>query len=337
MDSLTIIFILNGVFFISFFVLKNIYIPLGLSLLTLFFLLFISKHQKIPSINPDFKLPSLAFNNNQYLTAIACLIIFFILEKFIGFKTALLVAFFIFSHQTGLNSRISFFIALILLVITTLLTAGGNGRIAEDSGILVYYFLVIGVVWQIIELRNVKAAEDINAESDEVGIKVITKKSVLQRHNSSYNYIFLKRAIVIIGVFVISCFVIFLLTKLFTKQTKLPLTIKPVEKKQIATPVITPIFKPVTPASLVILNATDSRGLAGSYAAMLRKDGWQKEFDISTGNYMGDEILSANILKYTKNFEDKVPLIEQSLNIRVTPILLKEATQEAELTLILGK
>ncbi|MEK7078901.1 MAG: LytR C-terminal domain-containing protein, partial [Patescibacteria group bacterium] len=207
----------------------------------------------------------------------------------------------------------------------------------EDIAILTYYFLVIGVVWQMIELRNVKPAEEVNPESDENEIKIVVKKEVFQRRSPSYNYIFLKRGVLIISILVFFGFIIIL----FVKQIKPPVIKKPVVKQQIVTPIITPIItpilKPVAHASLVILNATDIRGLAGSSAATLRKDGWHKEFDISTGNYVGKETLSTNILKYTKNLEDKISLLERSLNIRVTPILLKQATQEAELTLILGK
>ena len=142
MDSLTIIFILNGVFFISFFLFKNIFISLALSILSLFTLLFISKQKKIPSINDSFRLSIPTLNNSQYVTTIVCLVIFLALEKFIGFNVALFSTFFIFAYFNKLESRTSFFIALILLVITALFSIGGRTRIAEDVAIMVYYFLV---------------------------------------------------------------------------------------------------------------------------------------------------------------------------------------------------
>lgn len=333
MDSLTVIFILNGVFFVSFYLLRNIYIPLGITLLTFFALLFVFKQKKISSMNVHINIPSPTFKGSHYVSTMVCLIIFFILEKLIGFNSALFVVFFIFAHLNKLNAKVSFFLALVLLVLTALLVAGGNARIAGDTAILTYCLLTIGVIWQIIELRSVKPTEEANLVPDEREIKIIAKKEVFQRRSSSYNYIFLKRTVIMISLLVFFGFIIML----FVKQIKPPVIKKTVVKQQIATPIITPIPKQIIHASLVILNATDTRGLAGSSAAILRRDGWQKEFDISTGNYMGNDSLSANILKYTKNLEGKVPLIERSLNIVVTPILLEQATQEAELTLILGK
>jgi len=337
MDSLTIIFILNGVFFISLFLLKNIFISLVLAAISLFIILYFLRQKRIASAHSIFNLPSFEFKDSQYISSTVCLIVFLVLQLLIGFNASLFITFFIFSYVNKLRPRISFIIALVLFVTMALLTALGNYKIAEDIAILTYYFLVIGVVWQIIEIRSIKSSAEINREPNESEIKIIAKKDVFQQRNASYNHIFLKRSILIICILVFFSFIIIISIKPIIKQVKQPIIKKSVIKQQVSTPIVTPILKPITHASLVILNATDTRGLAGSAAAILSKDGWQKEFDISTGNYLGDEILSSNILKYTKNFEDRVPLIERSLNIRVTPVLLKQATQEAELTLILGR
>ncbi|MDO8609829.1 MAG: hypothetical protein Q7R95_04730, partial [bacterium] len=291
MDSLTIIFILNGVFFISFFLLKNIYIPLILSLLTLFALLFISKQKKIPFIDGGFKLPSLTFNNNQYIVTIACLIIFIVLEKFIGFNATLFATFFIFAYLNKLDSRASFFIALILLVITAFLSAGGKTRPAEDIAVLVYYFLVIGVVWQMVELRQNKTQEsDIPSYEQEAEV---TNKSI------QYNFLsnFFTKKNIIIASFII---VLFLIITFYVMYAKFHSGKKP----YITSPVILPSTtlvatlspKPLQHVPFTILNATDIRGYAGSSAATLRKAGWNDEFDISVGNYEGTA--SADILRY---------------------------------------
>lgn len=338
MDSLSIILVLNGVFFVSLFLLKNAIISLVLTVTSLFIIFFFLRQKKIASARSILNLPSFEFRDNQYISSIVCLIVFLVLQLLIGFNASLFITFFIFVYVNKLRPQISFIIALVLFVIMALLTSLGNYKMAEDIAILTYYFLVIGVIWQIIELSRIKPNDDeVSPELKEEKVIIIVKKDVFQRRSSSYNYIFLVRGALIISVLVFFGFIIVISIKLFIKQTKLPVIKKPAVRQQIATPIVIPILKPVTHASLVILNATDTRGLAGSSAATLRKDGWQKEFDISTGNYMGDEILSSNILKYTKNLEDKIPLIERSLNIKVTPMLLKQATQEAELTLILGK
>ena len=326
MDSLTIIFILNAVFFISFFLLKNIYIPLILSLLTLFTLLFISKTKKLPSIQDRFKLPGLALNNDQYIMAIVCLIIFLVLEKFIGFNGSLFATFFIFAYLNKLDSRTSFFIALILLVITALFSIGGRTRIAEDVAIMVYYFLVVGVVWQIIEMRQDKS-DDIEAIKQELD-EIVIKKYISQP-KFSFDFFTEKKLIIISSIFSIFL-VIILFNSLYQKSRlvkKLPSTLS-------TTPTInitTKIFKNV-PFS--ILNATDIRGYAASNAAILRTSGWEKEFDISIGNY--DGTASANLLRYTKNLKEKIKPLEKDLKIQVTPIIIKQSTHEAEMILILG-
>lgn len=312
MDSLTIIFILNGIFFISFFLLKNIYISLTLSLLTLFALLFISKQKKIPSVNDSFRLSIPVLNNSQYVATIVCLVIFLVLEKFIGFNGSLFATFFIFAYLNKLESRTSFFIALILLVITALFSIGGRTRIAEDVAIMVYYFLVVGVVWQIIEIRQEKPDDT----------EVIKQK--LEKIINKKNFIIIGYSIAFFLGITLSYF-------LYKKIPKSLLVKKPVA---IISPVITQTPRILKNIPLSILNATDIRGYAASNAAILRATGWEKEFDISIGNY--DGTASANILRYTKNLTKKIKALEKDLKIQVTPIILKQSSREAEMILILG-
>ena len=320
------------VFFVSLFLLKNIFISLILTTLSLFIIFFFLRQKKIATAHSIFNLPSFEFKDSQYISSIVCLIVFLVLQLLIGFNASLFITFFIFSYVNKLRPRISFVIALVLFVIMALLTALSNYKMAEDIAILTYYFLVIGVVWQIIELRNAKSAEEVNSEPEKEKIEVISSRHMFQQHNS-YNYTFTKKSFIIIGILVFFIIIIVL----FITRIKSPIIIKSIIKPStvIPTAILTP--KPLSHVPFTILNGTDIRGLAGSSAAILRKDGWEKEFDISTGNYLGEETLSANILQFTKNLENKVTLIERSLNIRVTPVLLKQATQDAELTLILGR
>lgn len=328
MSSLTIIFILNGVFFISFFLLKNIFISLALSILSLFALLFISKQKKIPSVQTSFRLSIPVLNNSQSVTTIVCLIIFLVLEKFIGFNGSLFATFFIFAYLNKLESRASFFIALILLVITALFSIGGRTRIAEDVAIMVYYFLVVGVVWQIIELRQEKSddTEEIKQELE----KIVNKKPVLQS-KFSFNF-FTKKNFTITGYSIAFFLGITLSYFLYKKIPKSLLVKKPVT---IISPIITQTPRILKNIPLSILNATDIRGYSASNAAILRAMGWEKEFDISIGNY--DGTASANILRYTKNLTEKIKALEKDLKIQVTPIIIKQSTREAEMILILGE
>ena len=325
MDSLTIILVLNGIFFISFFLLKNIYVSLFFSLLALFILLFASKKKTIPSFRTSLNLSNFTINNSQYLITIACLVVFLVLEKFIGFTGALFATFFIFSYLNKLDSRTSFFIALILLIITALFSIGGRNSIAENVAVMVYYFLVVGVVWQIIELRQDKTPETdaANQNPEEIVIKKFSPGSRL-----SLNF-FTKKNVVIIIVSFFFSLSIFLFFFYYTKSIKESAIISPVD----LTITITPkIFKNIP---FNVLNATKIRGHAASAAASLRTSGWDKEFDISIGNY--DGTASANIVRYTENLTEKIKLLEKDLNIQVTPVIFNEATREAEMILILGK
>lgn len=328
MDSLTIIFVLNGVFFISLFLLKNIFISLGLSLITLFTLLFVSKKQHIPSFYAGFSASRFTISNNHYTVTIACLIIFLILEAFIGFTAALFAAFFIFSYLNKVDSRTSFFVAIVLLVITALLSAGGNNQAAEEIAILVYYFLVIGVVWQLIELRKEKPEEEIIPIQKIERVKVISH--TFMRHYGPTNTFFTKKNIIIMSLSIFLFFTIFFSFFWIRSNRRRQPSTKPIAKQTVA-----PSPKPFKHVPFAILNATSIRGLAGSSAATLRKAGWDDEFDIAIGNYEGSA--SANILRYTKILEKKIKLLELDLNIQITPIVMKEATRGAEMILILGK
>lgn len=326
MDSLTIIFILNGVFFVGFFLLKNIHIPLILSLLTLFVLFFVTKQKKIPTFQTSLKLRGLLSHNNQYVVTIACLIVFIVLEKFIGFNSSLFLAFFIFAFLNKLSSRASFVMALIFFIVTVLFTIGSNIDAAQDMIVLVYYFLVIGVIWQIIERRNEGSTEEIIVDQEEEQVAPI--KFMLQR-KSRFNFTINYKAILIIVI------VLLLIAIIFLVVNKKPLQVK---KKSIAPTVIPAISITPTPlrhVPLVILNGTGISGLANSTANTLRKAGWGNEFDISINNYDGSS--SSNILQYTKTLEGKIKLLERDLHIQITPIILKDATREAEIKLILGK
>lgn len=153
MNSLTIIFILNGVFFISFFLLKNIYVPLVLSLIALFLILHISKQKKIISIHESLRSSISTLSNTQRISAVICLVIFIILEKFIGFNASLFSTFLIFSYLNKLEGRTSFFIALVLLIMAALSSIGGKNKVAEDIVVMVYNFLIIGTIWQVLNLN----------------------------------------------------------------------------------------------------------------------------------------------------------------------------------------
>ncbi len=161
MDSFLIFFIVNGIFLVSFFFTNNIYIPLILSAFSLFAILFFLQPKKT-TIN-SYKITDINFTKDQYIIITTCLIIFVILEKFIGFDGALFTSFIIFLLLTKSDSRICFFIAFMLLFITAMISAVGNTKTAEGIAILTYYFFVIGIIWDFIDyLRELIAKKTVH-------------------------------------------------------------------------------------------------------------------------------------------------------------------------------
>lgn len=152
MTSLSIIFILNGVFFISLFLLKNIFISLTLTVFSFFMVLFIPWPKKTDTANTASRFLNLNFKNTQYSITVVCLIIFVVLENFIGFDAALFAVFFIFSYFNRLDSRISLIIGFTLLALTALLGGGDDTQGTEKIALFAYYFLLIFAIWRIIEL-----------------------------------------------------------------------------------------------------------------------------------------------------------------------------------------
>ncbi len=300
MGSFSIIFILNGVFFISFFLIKNISISLILTVFSFFILLFIPWPKKTDTANATSRFLNLNFKNTQYSITVVCLIIFVVLENFIGFNAALFAVFFIFSYFNRLDSRISLVIGFTLLALTALLARGDDTQGTEKIALFAYYFLVIFAIWQIIELLKEKR-------------QFFTKKNVIIT------------GIVMFLVFVIALYIIYSKSQM-SKNTVITST---------SISIITPFPQPLQHVPFTILNGTDIRGLASSTAALLRKSGWGEEFDISIGN--NETTVSANIMKYTSNLKMKKTLLERDLNIQVTPIILNNASREAEMVLILGK
>lgn len=90
--------------------------------------------------------------DEAYLFIIISLLSFIFLEPLIGFNPAVIVAVFLIIHFFHLDSRVLFAFALGLLVVAAIAYSFGNQRLAEGAAVLVYYFLLIGVGWEIIEL-----------------------------------------------------------------------------------------------------------------------------------------------------------------------------------------
>lgn len=151
MNSFSLIIILNTVFFSSLLIFQNIFLSLILAVFCLFFLFFVIQQKKISLKKIEIKPPIIALNNRHYINLIICLVLLIFLENFIGFNAAFLVSFFLFSHLNHLDSRSSIYLAIIFLVFTAF-NVKNNLASAENVVIFVYYFLVIGIIWRILEI-----------------------------------------------------------------------------------------------------------------------------------------------------------------------------------------
>jgi len=156
MDTFSFILVLNSVFFITLLVSKSIILSLVLSGICLFFLVYLSQNKKISDAMNLIPLSARfsAVENSHYLFTIISLVLFIFLENIIGFNASLIAGFFLFSYLNKLDSQASFIIALSLLILTAFLSISHSLQAAQSTAILTYYFLVIGTVWLMIEVKK---------------------------------------------------------------------------------------------------------------------------------------------------------------------------------------
>ena len=156
MDTFSFILVLNSVFFITLLVSKSIILSLVLSGICLFFLVYLSQNKKISDAMNLIPLSARfsAVENSHYFFTIISLVLFIFLENIIGFNASLIAGFFLFSYLNKLDSQASFIIALSLLILTAFLSISHSLQAAQSTAILTYYFLVIGTVWLMIEVKK---------------------------------------------------------------------------------------------------------------------------------------------------------------------------------------
>lgn len=159
MDNFSLIFFINLVFFSSLLLFRNVFIPLIITVGFLAAIFWLIKNNKLRPEQLQVPFPKINLNSINYISGVACLVLFLILEKYIGFNSALLSAFFLFSHLNKLDSRAGFSMALIILIITAVLSISKNLKAGQEMAILAYYFLIVGAVWATMELRHEEAEE----------------------------------------------------------------------------------------------------------------------------------------------------------------------------------
>lgn len=156
MDTFSFILVLNAVFFITLLISKSVVLSLILAGICLFILVYLSQNKKISDAMSSITLSARfsAVKDKHYLYTIISLVLFMFLENLIGFNASLIAGFFLFSYLNKLDSQAGFIIALSLLILTAFLSISHSLKAAQSTAILAYYFLVIGTVWLMIEVKK---------------------------------------------------------------------------------------------------------------------------------------------------------------------------------------
>lgn len=156
MDTFSFILVLNAVFFITLLISKSVVLSLVLAGICLFLLVYLSQNKKISDAMSSITLSARfsAVKDKHYLYTIISLVLFMFLENLIGFNASLIAGFFLFSYLNKLDSQAGFIIALNLLILTAFLSISHSLKAAQSTAILAYYFLVIGTIWLMIEVKK---------------------------------------------------------------------------------------------------------------------------------------------------------------------------------------
>lgn len=152
MDNFTSVLFINAVFFITLLISQNFILS---SIIVLFILFILLKSVKIQQevYKLEYKLPRIVLRDRHYITSIISAIAIIILEPFISFYAAIFVGFCLFCRYNKLSNKAPFFVALFLLFLTAVFSLTNDFEASESIATLAYYFLVIGLIWQIYNLR----------------------------------------------------------------------------------------------------------------------------------------------------------------------------------------
>jgi len=157
MNVISLIFFINVFFLSTALIFQSILIPLVLSTLLFITLSYFVVNGKIKLTSTRFNIKNFLIYGSlhDYVTAVICLVIFLVAEPVLGFNGAFFTVFFIFSHLNNLNSSSAFFMSLVFLGITTLLSLFLHAKAAEITAITAYYFLIVGTIWYIVETKKI--------------------------------------------------------------------------------------------------------------------------------------------------------------------------------------
>lgn len=335
------VIIINSIFLGSIFLFQNILYPL----IILFFLLTMSFifYPQNDTFVDRFRTKFFTYlqKDYHYIVIVVAVLIFFYLRDLIGFNASLIAGFFILTYFLKLDDRAAFVVALFFLIICPLLLIYPDSELAEKAAVSAYYFLVIGVVWQIINLIRQKKEIEAEIKNPVFVSKHLAFRKTLNKKQTSFY----------IGVFFIffisfcSSAALFLLSYSFInhyqKVPKIAISPTPPTTAHLS-PTLSPNIKTVKPV-LAILNGSGIAGQAASASAFLKKMGWNDKLDINVDNadrsdYNGVKL--KYLLKYqtiAKELSRDLIKIKELDAQQINLVSFNEATSSGDLILIIGK
>lgn len=188
------------------------------------------------------------------------------------------------------NGKIAVFLAIVVLVLTSIFLLFRNQDFSKSLGVYAYYFLIIGTLQEVINLiikkkedKHHKPEKDNKTEEDEPKLGLITVKPAYPKIPK---WLFGGVA------FAVSFGLVYLWLPKFSPllqvlfEKKISPTVSPLVPTLSESPLVSPL--PITNVStdsaklkILVQNGTEIKGLAASAAAKLKEAGFT---DISTGN-----------------------------------------------------
>lgn len=188
------------------------------------------------------------------------------------------------------NGKIAVFLAIVVLILTSIFLLFRNQDFSKSLGVYAYYFLIIGTLQEVINLiikkkeeKHHKPEKDNKTEEDEPKLGLITVKPAYPKIPK---WLFGGIA------FAVSFGLVYLWLPKFSPllqvlfEKKISPTVSPLVPTLSESPLVSPL--PITNVStdsaklkILVQNGTEIKGLAASAAAKLKEAGFT---DISTGN-----------------------------------------------------
>jgi ABC-type multidrug transport system fused ATPase/permease subunit len=284
----------------------------------------------------------------HWLKSLIVIIVFIAVAFFVSWTAAFFLSFFLAFLIMHLDSRVPIAFALIFLVACPFLLLFQYQKWAETTAIYAYYFLVIGVILQIIEfIREPKQAEDSKeavvpakkeAKSVSEGVfltEVDTKQSKMPVEHKAWKIVLMIilillaiGALTIGGIFLVNSYI---LAPAKSVVSEIPSQVK--ENNQNVPSLPSDQQTEKSAVSITVLNGNGTPGSANNLKASLENQGFKVSAvgDADTADY------PETIIRYQPGSQKNAQLIADALkNNYQTKLEETNVSQETEIVVIVG-